>query len=286
MDYVEASRAQNRWGYPKEHYFLFPTNYGHICFFKKNLLNIKNTYLSASQEKNFLMFFHLFFISIFFIHSMKRWSREHPVDGLAQEKHPIKKWDSCFNGMTSNLGHRRLNVPYLILMSSWQVMTELTKLNKKRPTHPTFLVICVFRYVKAFQSSWLQRAAPCLRGSPGFPKPSLTISSHHQRTGYLSSDYLECDSPQIGCHFDIFSTSLSNFFPTWYHFIHLFPVSEVSPRHQSLRRSVCLQLRDWPLLILSPRHMLQPALCFLPWLEYLWQGKLSPIYCFTCKAAF
>lgn len=42
--------------------------------------------------------------------------------------------------MTSNLGHRRLNVPYLILMSSWQVMTELTELNKKRPTHPAFRV--------------------------------------------------------------------------------------------------------------------------------------------------
>lgn len=40
-----------------------------FVFLKNDLLNIKNTY--ANQEKDFLMFFHLFFIYIFFIHSMK-----------------------------------------------------------------------------------------------------------------------------------------------------------------------------------------------------------------------
>lgn len=43
--------------------------------------------------------------------------------------------------MTSNLGHGRLSLLYLILMSSWQMITEL---NKKHPTQPTIVAVRVF----------------------------------------------------------------------------------------------------------------------------------------------
>lgn len=83
--------------------------------------------------------------------------------------------------MTSNLGHGRLSLLYLILMSSWQMITEL---NKKHPTQPTIVAVHVFSR-PVYKD--LRRVWEVHRVSQKNP----VISSDHQHPGYLSSNHLE-----------------------------------------------------------------------------------------------
>lgn len=104
--------------------------------------------------------------------------------------------------MTSNLGHGRLSLLYLILMSSWQMITEL---NKKHPTQPTIVAVCVFSrpVYKDLRRVWeVHRVSQKILSFPPITNTQVI---------YLPTIW-NAILFRISCHFDVSWTSASHFF--------------------------------------------------------------------------
>lgn len=170
----------------------------------------------------------------------------HPSDVLAQAKTESVKTDICFNWMTSFLS----------------------------PLFPNHLSCLVY---KDLHHLWQQKKKV---------EKKFLILSDHQQPGYRSSYYLERDSHWISCHFDVSSTSASNFvflLISFYSFISSVTVVEQTSEVKT-KMPVVVGLTLF--LSFPSSHTSTCPLLFPLQLNCLWPSTLSPINCFLCNTAF